>query len=142
MIHKICAPLKKTEIKIIKNNKKINIIQTGPIIDINDISNNSYIDGNSRSIINNNNEVNNKSKVNFQLGENKEKKMNIKFILTYNIYELNNLSYNDALRFDKRNYITYYFSLLKTNHPLINSFYPINDYNSRIIKIFLSFFCL
>ena len=66
--------------------------------------------------------------------------MNNKFILDYNIYELNNLSYADALKFDKRNFIIYYFSLLKTNHLLINSFYPINDYNSRVIKIFLFFF--
>ena len=39
--------------------------------------------------------------------------MNNKFILDYNIYELNNLSYADALKYDKRNFITYYFSLLK-----------------------------
>ena len=54
-----------------------------------------------------------------------------------NDYELNTLSYNDALKFDKRTFFKYYNSLLKTKHPLIFSFIPINDYNSILIKIAL-----
>jgi hypothetical protein len=61
--------------------------------------------------------------------------------LGYNNKELNALSYEDALKNDKRTYIQYYISLLKTNHLLIFSFYPFKDYNSQIIKIFLFFFC-
>ena len=61
-------------------------------------------------------------------------------ILEYNDSELNSLSYDDALKYDKRTYIKYYISLLKMKHLLIFSFYPNKDYNSRIIKILL-FFC-
>ena len=61
-----------------------------------------------------------------------------------NDYELNNLTYNEALTFDKRNFIKYYFSLLKTKHIIIFTFYTKNDYNSKIIKIviFVLFFSL
>ena len=61
-------------------------------------------------------------------------------ILNYNDYELNNLSYEEALKIDKRTYFQYYFSLLKQKHVLIFTFYTYNDYNSRIIKICLFFF--
>ena len=48
-----------------------------------------------------------------------------------------------ALITDKRTYIQYYLSLLRTNHVLIFSFYCKNkDYNSQIIKSFLFFFFL
>jgi len=48
-----------------------------------------------------------------------------------------------ALITDKRTYIQYYLSLLRTNHVLIFSFYCNNkDYNSQIIKSFLFFFFL
>ena len=50
-------------------------------------------------------------------------------------YELNSLSYNEALVFDKRDLMKYYFSLIKTKHPIIFSFVPIQDYNSKTIKI-------
>ena len=63
---------------------------------------------------------------------------NIK-ILKYNIYELNNLSYKEALEKDKRTYFNYYLSLLKTKHLLIFSFCSSNDYNSTIIKVLLFF---
>ena len=33
--------------------------------------------------------------------------------INYNDYELNNLSYKEALKIDKRTYFQYYFSLLK-----------------------------
>ena len=59
-----------------------------------------------------------------------------------NDYELNNLSYRDALIIDKRSYFQYYFSLLKLKHMLIFTFYTSTDYNSKIIKIILFFFCL
>ena len=58
--------------------------------------------------------------------------------MEYNDYELNILSYDNAIKFDKRTYLQYYFSLLKTKHLLFFSFYP-SDYNSRIIKIDLLF---
>ena len=61
-------------------------------------------------------------------------------ILNYNIYELNNLEYLEALKKDKRNYCEYYLSLLKSKHILFSYFCKINDYNSPIIKIFLFFY--
>ena len=69
----------------------------------------------------------------------KNEKNNI-LIIKYNNYELNNLSYNEALKIDKRTYIEYYLSLLKTKHIFFFSFCPLNDYNSRIIKIILFLF--
>ena len=124
-------PIKKQEKKAKKkksSNRTINVIHTS---------------SNSTSVINNYYILNNKSntKINYipeNKGKNNDKK--IELILAYNNNELNNLPYNDALKFDKRNYFQYYLSLLKTNHLLISTFYPVNDYNSRIIKIFLFFF--
>ena len=55
-------------------------------------------------------------------------------------FEINSLEYQEAFKLDKRNYFQYYISLLKFNHPLLFAFGSYNDYNSRIIKIFLFFF--
>ena len=57
-----------------------------------------------------------------------------------NDYEINNLSYEDALKYDKRNFFQYYWSLLKVGHICMFAFVPNNDYNSRIIKVCLFFF--
>ena len=53
-------------------------------------------------------------------------------------FELNILLYKDALKIDKRTYIQYYMSLIKTNHVIIFTFFNYKDYNSLVIKI--SFF--
>ena len=58
----------------------------------------------------------------------------------YNEYEINNLKYNEAKKIDKRNYLQYYFSLLKRKQLIIFTFYTSTDYNSRIIKISLFLF--
>ena len=70
-----------------------------------------------------------------------DKLLNIDYqsIMKPNEFELNTLSYKVALKEDKRTFIQYYFSLLKTKHLFMFSFYPLNDYNSRVIK-FISFF--
>ena len=61
--------------------------------------------------------------------------------LTLKDNELNTLSYEEALKQDKRTFIEYYISLLKKNHLILFSFYYKNkDYNSQIIKVFLFFF--
>ena len=67
-------------------------------------------------------------------------KNNILNNMNYNDYELNNLSYEDALKMDKRTYNQYYFSLLKTKHIILFTFYINSDYNSKIIKIILFLF--
>ena len=60
--------------------------------------------------------------------------------IKYNDIELNSLSYEEALKSDKRTYFQSYISLLKNNHLFLFSFYPNNDYNSRTIKMFLYFY--
>ena len=55
-------------------------------------------------------------------------------------YELNIFTYEEAKRYDKRNYGQYYFSLLRIKHLLIFTFHPNKDYNSKIIKICLFIF--
>ena len=62
------------------------------------------------------------------------------FILNKKDFELNSLDYEEAIQLDKRNYCQYYISLIKYNHPLLFSYGSYNDYNSKIIKIFLFFF--
>ena len=70
------------------------------------------------------------------INNNKELNFNNNCII-YNDKELNILEYNKAIKIDKRNYIKYYISLLKTKHPLIFTFYTNNDYNSKNMKICL-----
>ena len=63
-------------------------------------------------------------------------------IKKYNDFELNTMTYNQALKIDKRAFYQYYISLIKRKHPVIFSFFPITDYNSIIIKFdlfYLSF---
>ena len=48
--------------------------------------------------------------------------------------------YEEALKYDKRTYIQYYWSLLRTKHLLLFAFVPSNDYNSTTTKICLFFF--
>ena len=62
-----------------------------------------------------------------------------KEIMKYNEQELNEMNFKQALKYDKRNYCEFYFSLIKTKHDLIFSFCYNNDYNSKIIKIDLFF---
>ena len=69
----------------------------------------------------------------------KEEIDNIRNILEYNDNELNSMDYKGALKYDKRGFLKYYFSLLKTKHLLI-TLIETRDYNSRIIKIYLVFF--
>ena len=63
-----------------------------------------------------------------------------KNILKYTESELNDLSYIEALKNDKRTYCQYYWSLLKKKQLILFSFCPNKDYNSQIIKSFLFFF--
>ena len=58
----------------------------------------------------------------------------------YNDEEMNSLSYVEAKKLDKRTFIQYYFSLLRTKNILIFSFIQSRDYNSKPIKIYLFFF--
>ena len=76
-------------------------------------------------------------KKNFALNE--EIKGKEKEILGYTNVELDDLGYKKAIKFDHGTYLEYYFSLLSSKHLIIRIFEK-NDYNSRIIKLFLCFF--
>ena len=91
-----------------------------------EINKNSAIKISSKDIINNNssNNLNN----------------NVMNYPQYDDYEINNLPYEEALIIDKRTYVQYYISLLKTNHLLVFTFINWDDYNTNIIKICLFFF--
>ena len=69
----------------------------------------------------------------------KKKPKKLNDIMKYNNEELNTLSYELALQYDKRTYWEYYISLLKSKHNLIFSFCYNKDYNSKIIKMDLFF---
>jgi hypothetical protein len=79
-----------------------------------------------------------KSKNNSKQKKNDSNKINNKIQL--NDYEVNRLDYKDAIKLDKRTYIQYYLSLLKLGNLFLFSFIPNNDYNVKIIKVFLFFF--
>ena len=97
----------------------------------------------------NNIKINNNKKANKRKNKKKKiikkkyfwkKKEEKNLIIKYNDYEINNFSYKQALKLDKRSYFQYYISLLKTKHLLIFTFYTKSDYNSKIIKIILFLF--
>ena len=65
----------------------------------------------------------------------KEERLNI-----FNEEELNKMDYKYAIELDKRDFITYYFSLLKLKHLIIFTFFIKEDYNVYLMKISL-FLC-
>ena len=116
----------------INNNKNLNIK--------NNINN--YNIGNNRGTLPLNNLRTNN--IRFKKGKknikNKESELKeAKNIMKYNDDEINVSSYEYALQYDKRQYLDYYFSLVKTKHDLIYTFFNHNDYNSVVIKIDLFF---
>ena len=98
--------------------------------------------------------INNNSNNNFIHKRNKNTKSNqknqlqkkemetiakVKKIMVHKDDELNDMDYEEALRFDSRTYCEYYCSLIKTKNVLIYSFFYNGDYNAKIIKIDLFF---
>jgi len=76
---------------------------------------------------------------------NKKSKLNIgkkpnKKLIYYSDYELNGLSYAEALKIDRRTYPQYYFSILRMKYLLAFAFFANNDYNSKSMKICLFLF--
>ena len=72
--------------------------------------------------------------------EKNENEMDNKEKTNFNDYELNSLSYEEAIKFDNRSYWEYYLSLIRTKQLIVFTFYTYSDYNSKIIKISLFFF--
>ena len=80
---------------------------------------------------------------NISNNHNKERKLNKKQdkkFIYYSDYEFNGLSYDEALKIDKRTYFQYYFSVIRMRYLLVFTFFASNDYNSRMIKICLFLF--
>ena len=71
--------------------------------------------------------------------KNKKAINNVEDIMKLNVDQINVLSYDLALKKDKRSYCQYYISLVQTKHPIIFSFVYKGDYNSKIMKINLFF---
>ena len=65
-------------------------------------------------------------------------------LILYIDEEMNVLSFEDSLKFDKRNFGVYYWSLLKEKHLIILAFFAKNDYNLVPLKIgfLILSFCL
>ena len=119
-----------TNSKKIKNNKKENIDSKKILISSNIKSSKIGLMPLKKEMV-----LISSSKNNIEIYKNKKRKN--KILETYCDYELNTLSYEKALKKDKRSFFQYYKSLLKTKHPIIFSFFPINDYNPKLIKIAL-----
>ena len=132
-IKKIKKPIKSLKKRKKSNKININIMKTSD--NINKKNSTKLLLNNSINMIGNQN-------ININIINDKFQSDNTKLnnIIRLNDYELNNLSYPEALKFDKRGYFQYYFSLLKTKHLLIFTFYTNSDYNSKIIKIVLFLF--
>ena len=103
-------------IQLNDNNKSKNAIQ--------------LINNNDNNQSNNDNSMNKKTKI--------IKKV-IKRKLNLNDYEMNNLVFEKAIRFDKRPFWEYYISLIRTKQLIISTFCLDTDYNSGVIKIMLFF---
>ena len=127
-------PIKKKKKLNEKSQKQVEIFKT------------NMIKSNSKADLKNSNEIIN-SKNNIFSEKSRNEKLNIvqkiaKSNFEYeelNDYELNTLTYEEALQYDKRKFLEYYISLIKTNNIVIFAFCPLKDYNIRIIKLCLFF---
>ena len=97
-------------------------------------SKNNFIISNHINNLINITDGNNKNNIEqFNTNSNNEKNN----IISFNDYEINNMTYKEALIYDKRTYFQYYLSLLRTKHIVLFAFIRSNDYNSTINKISL-----
>ena len=90
---------------------------------------------NEENEVTNNIQHNSNRKIALNPEPNEDIKEKIKNIMELDDEELNNLSYELAIKKDNRTFCQYYISLIRTKHLLIFSFFNKRDYNSRIIKI-------
>ena len=130
-------PIKKIKSKKTRKNfSKINVLLTNDILTNNNSKTHKILKTSNKKLF-----YNNKQNISLLNKEQKNNNKNNKnTIFKLNDYEMNSLSYDKALKYDKRSYLQYYISLLKTKHLLIFTFCNKNDYNSIIIKICLLFF--
>ena len=91
------------------------------------------------STTNNDKKKNKKNKLMFNKNNQNNEKISYNVKNIDNDYELNNLEYKDALKYDKRTCCDYYCSLIKNKQLFAFTFCSFNDYNSGIIKKFIFF---
>ena len=128
------------------NNSDLNL--NNPIKKVSDKKKNKSfikIGGVGLKRINNNNDTDNssgrlKSKIKKNSNKKNKKEVNLDNNINMNDSELNMAEFLEAKKLDKRSYWEYYFSLVKTRHPLLSSFLPYDDLNSKVMKICLLFF--
>ena len=87
----------------------------------------------------NNDKFQNSRKILTSFKNTRKSKPKILNLENYKEYEINILTYEIAIQLDKRTFFEYYLFLIKTKIPILFSFYPIDDYNLKIIKICLFF---
>ena len=135
---------KNTILQELKNNYKIKKQKESKINNNIFLNNNNKCINNKLKIAKNIMTENNKNKKDCsELNNNKDKTIKrIKQLMKYNIDEMNDLSYNLALNYDKRTFCQYYISLIKVKHNLLFSFYNYDDYNSRIIIFYWIYYGL
>ena len=91
---------------------------------------------NSINVINNKKDIKNNLWPKSQTLVNKEiQKNNILQIKNLTDFELNELSYSKAVDYDKRSFFIFYKDLIKREHLIIFTFFPMRDYNIYSIKI-------
>ena len=110
---------------IFENKKNLyNISSQGKNNFLNSYSNREFIDKNIE-------------KKEFELNKDKQSKK-----VDFDNYELNNLEYDSAKKFDKRNCFQIYWSLLKREHLVIFTFITNDDHNITFVKYSRFFFLL
>ena len=128
---------KNPPIKIEKKQKQKRNRKNSQIIINNNNNSKSNLDLKSNININNSKNINNLMTINNINNTNPIEKNSI---LEFNDYELNTMDYTEALKKDKRNFLQYYLSLLRTKHLLLFAIIPSNDYNSTVNKLCLFLF--
>jgi nitrate reductase NapE component len=156
-------PKKKLNLKL-KQNKNQNQNENLSGSNINDISKNSLMNKNKKmknininiipiknlnynkikkNNIKNNNKIDSKINIHYNdkifnaKPQNYLKQKNNILFMNYNTQELNELTYELALIYDKRTYMQYYCSLLKKKQLILFAFIPAKDYNLLTLKISL-----
>ena len=125
---------KKNSIFKKKKKQKKSVASTNNNIKSKNLSNNILLNQEQNKNIGNNNYT--------SVLENKNKKSRISEnsqIKPDKDYEYNWLSYEEALKYDKRTNCDYYGSLIRNKQLFIFTFCSFNDYNSGVIKKFMFF---
>ena len=129
--------------KLVINKIKNSYLLNKKTIDINEDINkenfNKYSDKEKNSFFS-------KSMINSELNNDNQKifeesiKKKIIQVYNFNEEEINSLSYEEAIKYDKRTFFQYYYSILKYKHIIFFTFLSKNDYNIFIIKLTLFLF--